>query len=260
MNIGGDEVNQETSLIKIILVVLLACNIGMSIYIWGFRYSEGYEVGYLEGQESGHEQGYVVGQEEGYEEGNATGYSLGYNAGYSQGYFSGNESGYIQGVNVGFDEGKEEGYNEGFTKGNTTGYSVGYDEGYELGYNEGLEAVGVGYFYVRDPTYSEARKFIRHDKTDRQRYIPEKFECVDFVAMIKKNAFEAGYKCFYVAINFPEAGHAIVAFNTTDKGLIFIEPQGDRIVSLEIEKPYWDRSIYEAPDYDDTVIRFILVP
>jgi hypothetical protein len=51
----------------------------------------------------------------------------------------------------------------------------------------------------------------------------------------------------------------IVCFNTTNHGLVFIEPQYDMITTLTIGQPYWNRTIYELPEYDDTIESFTII-
>lgn len=59
-----------------------------------------------------------------------------------------------------------------------------------------------------------------------------------------------------------EGGHAIVGFNTTDEGMIYVEPQTDEIVkNLEIGKRYWSECVIpnsDESDYDNT-IDYILI-
>ncbi|NIR87792.1 hypothetical protein GWO13_09665 [Candidatus Bathyarchaeota archaeon] len=73
---------------------------------------------------------------------------------------------------------------------------------------------------------------------------------------------KARYRCGYVLVYFPATGHlktlidrpnsitnwshALNCFNTTDCGLIFVEPQEDEIVVLECGKPYWDRKVFST--------------
>lgn len=129
-----------------------------------------------------------------------------------------------------------------------------YDEGYVQGVTDGA---GRG-FNIRDPAYQEALQFIELDQTDKNEY-SETYTCFEFTADFEKNAFEVGYRCGLVYIELPDSAHSIACFNTTDQGLIFIEPQDDEIVTLKIGQPYWDRTIYEPPDYDDTVVRFVVI-
>lgn len=185
-----------------------------------------YYVGYNMGSDVAYNKGYNVGESEGYVDGNLSGYNLGRSTGYDKGYLAGNESGY------------QNGYDSGYTQGVTDGAGRGYN--------------------IRDPTYQEALQFVSLDQTDKNQYNEESYTCHHFTADFKNNAFEAGYRCGYVAIDFPDGGHAIVCFITTDQGLIFIEPQSDEIVTLTVGQPYWDRAKYIVT-YDDTVVGFTII-
>ncbi|MDP2901208.1 MAG: hypothetical protein Q8O47_09595 [Candidatus Bathyarchaeota archaeon] len=216
-------------------------------------YRTGHIIGYSEGQEYGYKTGYSNGTEDGYDKGYSTGFSLGdasgYTRGHSTGYNDGNAKGYLNGYSVG----REHGYNTGYSNGNSTGYAIGYSDGWATtGFN------------IRDPTYSEMISFIATDRTDDNNYVDTSYVCHDFSYDVKTNAFNAGYRCFWVGIEMGDhtvqTGHAIVAFNTTDRGIIYIEPQSDRVMNVQIGKPYWDRSRYSAPSYDDTVTKIELIP
>jgi hypothetical protein len=197
-----------------------------NVCFWNCQYAAGIRSSYDLGFSSGYDEGCSLGYQLGFNEGNQSGYYLGYN--------SGNSSGYQQ----------------GYSDGNTTGFAYGYIQGVEDG-------AGRGYT-VRDPTYAEAIAFVNSDTTDENEY-SETYVCLHYSADFKNNAFEAGYRCGYTHIKFPETAHAIVCFNTVDEGLIFIEPQLDDIVTLVIGDPYWNRTIYEPPDYDDTIVSFDII-
>lgn len=139
------------------------------------------------------------------------------------------------------------------------GSAAGYGEGLAEGYVQGVRAgAGTGYS-IRDPAFEEAMDFIERDRTETLEYSDD-FVCSRFAATFKQNAFDAGFRCFYVNIKFSGlAGHAIVAFNTTDKGLIFIEPQHDLLVSLEIGKSYCELNNLEGSS-NDRIIDYILIP
>lgn len=139
----------------------------------------------------------------------------------------------------------------------TESYDAGFEEGEAEGYLKGvIDGAGSGY-NIRDPTYAEALAFITSDKTNEKSY-DESYLCWNFVADFKNNAFEAGYRAGNVFIEFPDSAHAITCFNTTDKGLIFVEPQDDQIVTVSVGRLYWDRTMYEV-DYDDTVVRYEII-
>jgi hypothetical protein len=160
---------------------------------------------------------------------------------------------YNLGYNNGSDASFNTGYDLGFQYGNLTGYDLGYDDGYLKGV---IDGVGTGY-NIRDPTYREMLDFIASDRTDENEY-SENYTCFHFTRDVKSHAFNEGYRCGFVYVEFPNSAHAIVCFNTTDYGLIFIEPQSDEIVTLTIGQPYWDRTKYQ-PDYNDTIISFTII-
>ena len=219
-------------------LALAFCVILVLSFTGYMSYKYGYRLGYMRGYEAGFADGNMNGYQHGYSEGNETGYQIGYKAGYNYGY--------------------NRGYDEGYNDGNLTGYQMGYESGFDDGYLKGVEdGAGRGYT-IRDPTFQEALNFIRMDKTDRNKY-SENYTCINFAADVKNNAFKAGYKCGLVYIRFPETAHTIVAFNTTDEGIVFIEPQFDDIVILEIGKSYSKLNGYREPPYDDTIMYYIII-
>ena len=125
----------------------------------------------------------------------------------------------------------------------------------------------TGYGYVlRDPSYQEMKDFLARDETSRQEYVPGEYTCVDFAKDVKANAAEEGIRCVYVIIEYRGGGgHAIVAFDTTDRDLVYVEPQFDWEVEPEIGKRYHQCVIppthyrMESPDYDDTITRIIVI-
>jgi len=179
-----------------------------------------------------------------------TSYSFGYNTGYNASFHTAYDLGYAQG----YINGNLTGFELGYRSGNSSGYIEGYNKGYLDGV---IDGAGRGY-NIRDPTYQEMLAFIALDKTDENEY-SENYTCFHFTADVKSHAFERGYRCGFVYIRFPDSAHAIVCFNTTDRGLIFIEPQSDDIVTLAIGQPYWDRTKYLPPEYNDTVVSFTII-
>lgn len=150
----------------------------------------------------------------------------------------------------------EENYN--FIQGKSEGEKIGYSRGYSEGYKIGLkEAQG---YSLRDPTYQEMKEFLAHDTTDKFAYDKEKYVCTDFTAEVNNNAEKLGLRCATVYIIYPETGHSIIAFNTVDRGLIFIEPQFDKEVSLVIGKSYSEINGFIKPqDFNDTIVRYLIM-
>jgi len=123
----------------------------------------------------------------------------------------------------------------------------------------------TGYGYVlRDPSYQEMMDFLKQDEISEREYVKDGYICVDFAADVKANALEEGIRCAYVVIEYLGlTGHAIVAFDTTDRGLVYIEPQFDWEVEPAIGRRYYECVIpppghyMTEPDYDDTIARVI---
>ncbi|MEE8619600.1 MAG: hypothetical protein V3T06_00750 [Dehalococcoidia bacterium] len=124
---------------------------------------------------------------------------------------------------------------------------------------------GNGYV-LRDPSYQEMKAFLKQDETSEEEYLRNEYICVDFAANVKANAAEEGIRCAYVVIEYLGiTGHAIVAFDTTDRGLVYIEPQFDWDVEPEIGRRYYQCVVpppgqyMVEPDYDDTIARIIAI-
>jgi len=113
-----------------------------------------------------------------------------------------------------------------------------------------------------DPTWEQLKMFLYSDKTDELRYSGS-FVCGDFAVTLHDNAEAAGIKAAIVAVDFGDssAGHALNAFNTTDKGLLYIDDVGtsygigcscDKIATVVVGKDYTPPSIFPCPGYQDT--------
>jgi hypothetical protein len=112
---------------------------------------------------------------------------------------------------------------------------------------------------ARNPTYQEALSFMASDKTDQNQYVAGQYTCFEFAADFMKNALEAGYNCGIVIIYFSDGrSHALNCFNIVDKGLIYIEPQLDAVVTVTAGQSYWNGTQFE-PDYDDTIIGYRII-
>jgi len=116
---------------------------------------------------------------------------------------------------------------------------------------------------AKNPTYPQLMSFLKNDDTDRIIYDENSFVCADFAENLHNNAEDTEMRCAYVIIDFEDGyGHAINAFQTTDRGLIYIDCTGntekigpwesdsfDKIGYLEIGKEYGAVSIYETDDF-----------
>ena len=128
---------------------------------------------------------------------------------------------------------------------------------FQDGYTKGLTDGADRGFQIRDPSYTEMKSFIQTDKTNQNPYVEGSYVCWQYSSDVINNAFNAGYRCGFVYIALADSAHSIVCFNTTDKGLVFIEPQDDSEKTLTVGTPYFDRSLYEV-DYNDTITSFTI--
>lgn len=115
-----------------------------------------------------------------------------------------------------------------------------------------------------DPTWQELKDFLLSDKTDQQPYIEYSYECASYAEEVHNHAEARGIRAAFVAIFFSNdlEGHALNAFQTTDKGLVFIDcsslgydtiiyiAEGRECGAIEIEKAmFLDYNYYL--NYDD---------
>jgi len=103
---------------------------------------------------------------------------------------------------------------------------------------------------LRNPTYNEVLIFLLNDTTNENTYHDKDYNCVHFSTDVNNNAEEQGIRCAFVEIQFNyNYPHAIVAFNTTDKGIVFFEPQEDKIADIQLGKDYWGECLEDSTSH-----------
>jgi len=119
---------------------------------------------------------------------------------------------------------------------------------------------------AKNPSWADLKVFLLDDDTDSIKYDFDKFVCADFAERLHNNAEATGIRSAFVSIwlgpcsYWPTSGgHALNAFETSDKGLVFIDCTGslssvnaDKIVDVEVGKNYIPRSIFPEPGWSDT--------
>lgn len=92
---------------------------------------------------------------------------------------------------------------------------------------------------VINPTYQELKNFVNKDQTNRLKYNDD-YVCSEFSYEFIRNFEMEGFSsgAVYLDLICPneddeEHGHAIVVINTTDRGIIYLEPQDDNLFSSE---------------------------
>jgi hypothetical protein len=101
-----------------------------------------------------------------------------------------------------------------------------------------------------NPTYAELVAFIKEDSTDEHLYVISSYNCSDFAEDVHNNAEATGIRAAWVGIHFEgdDEGHACNAFETTDKGLVYVDCTGrgfeDLISLLWSSGGSWDKIAY----------------
>jgi len=122
---------------------------------------------------------------------------------------------------------------------------------------------------LRNPSWEELKAFLWEDKTDQLEYIFPTFVCDNFARTLQANAKEAGWRCAHVRVRlvgYPDwfnygipsnTGHSLNAFETTDRGLVYIDctsthgfsGNADKIIDVKIGKEYIGKSIFPTPGW-----------
>lgn len=124
---------------------------------------------------------------------------------------------------------------------------------------------------AHDPSWDELIVFLASDTTDKHVYIYGSFVCANFAEMLHNNAEVVGIRAAYVLIDLSgytdpynlgipsSTSHALNVFNTTDKGLVYIDDtapisyypcSADKKVTLLIGSEYIVESIFPCYGWD----------
>lgn len=115
-----------------------------------------------------------------------------------------------------------------------------------------------------NPSWAELKDFLYEDPTDQMEYVYPTTVCYHFAQMLQRNAKAAGWRCALVEVRlegYPDwydygipssTGHALNAFETTDKGLVYIDctaapgysGNADKIVDVKVGKQYTPENIF----------------
>ena len=105
-------------------------------------------------------------------------------------------------------------------------------------------------YYFTNPTYNETVNFLKNDTTDKNIYNDTYYNCMYFSRDINNNSEQKIWICGYVRIVLKNettgilTPHSIICYNTTDKDIVFFEPQTDEELSdLKIGMDYWTQCI-----------------
>jgi hypothetical protein len=114
------------------------------------------------------------------------------------------------------------------------GFSVFHDIQPPYAKTSGIQVNLINNPSATDPTWQQLVTFIRSDGTDEKIYGEYSFACGAFAEEVHNNAEAAGIKAAWVAVDFGDLswGHACNAFQTRDKGLVFIDCTGEDLSSI----------------------------
>jgi len=138
---------------------------------------------------------------------------------------------------------------------------------------------------LRNPSWAQLKDFLLKDDTDKMKYVYPVVVCSDFADKLQRNAREAGWRCAVVLLDMTgytdpynygianDAGHACNAFETTDRGLVYIDCtrsqtgplHQDRTASVQVGEQYKLRRIFpctgwgEVPDGQMGVVRGVSI-
>jgi hypothetical protein len=128
-----------------------------------------------------------------------------------------------------------------------------------------LSAIEASALSLHNPTFREVVDFLEEDRTDDNEYVEDEYVCSHFAADVNNNAEQQGIRCALVEVRFPDSGHAIVAFDTTDEGMVYFEAISDERVRPVIGERYWQciepasGYVYEEPSFDDTILDIVVI-
>ena len=126
---------------------------------------------------------------------------------------------------------------------------------------------------LRNPSWAELKDFLYEDDTDEMQYVYPTTVCYDFAQRLQKNAKAAGWRCALVTValeGYPDpygygipsnTEHALNAFETTDRGLVYIDDTGipsygpsncDKTVDVKVGGQYIPKSIFPEPGWSST--------
>ena len=104
-----------------------------------------------------------------------------------------------------------------------------------------------------DPTWQQLKAFLIADSTDKEAYNLLAYPCGIFAEELHNNAEAVGIRAAWVGIDFVEGGvgHALNAFNTSDKGLVYIDCTGENWPDDTVESSYTQGASWgKASDWD----------
>ena len=140
----------------------------------------------------------------------------------------------------------------GIDKGTTIGEEKGQEKGYEEGKKYVVDHIDQYTHVIKPVSYGEVLSFMKEDQTDKMTYSWTN-DCTTFSRVLRENANEKGIKCGIVVLDLGyNYAHVINAFDTTDSGVVYFDPQTDnRKDNIGLGKHYSIQGQdFEITDFD----------
>jgi hypothetical protein len=104
------------------------------------------------------------------------------------------------------------------------------------------------YSGLRDPSYAQMKDLVENVGLG-------KGNCCDYSKQMQDYSIEQGFQCYIVVMNWKNKdGHVIVAFDTTDREMIYIEPQNKSEVIVTENITYNPPGMIMMGTQDDRII------
>jgi hypothetical protein len=131
---------------------------------------------------------------------------------------------------------------------------------------DGSRVVLYNNMSAKDPSYEDLKTFLKADITDSIPYDLNYFVCSDCAEVVHNNAEKSGIRAAFVSVDFydREKGHACNAFNTTDRGLVFVDctapvfydlENNDAVVIMKIGEIYKLEGLFGSHKFLDTTVK-----
>lgn len=115
-------------------------------------------------------------------------------------------------------------------------------QAYDQGFNDALKSYDL---MLKRPTYGQVLDFLATDNTSQLQSTADlQVNCLTLSTRFRDNALAKGLWSYVVIFNWHSGTsdiygwHALNAFDTKDKGLVYIEPSGEKIVPLQLGEDY----------------------
>lgn len=103
---------------------------------------------------------------------------------------------------------------------------------------------------AKNPTWEELLLFLQQDTTNQIPYSYSSFVCADYAETLHNNAEKADIRVAYVSVELSDVEHALNAFRTTDRGLVFIDCTGyDCKVDVVVGRNYIPVSLFTYDEF-----------